>query len=389
MGRIYRQSKTGPWWGDWTDPNGKRHRRSLRTDDKAVARERLRGHELAATPQARGRRQRLSEALGDMIATLHDKAEATREMYREKGRRLIKTLGDPWVHEIDRDLISGYIAKRLNETDEEHGQASPHTISKELITLRRALRESHERGVLPTMPAFPRFSPRYVPREVWLTPDQFDRVCAELEPKRALWASLAALGGLRAGEIERQRWETLAERLMRVQGTKTERSKRTVPIAPALQHRLDQVPPAARRGRVVEPWGNVRRDLRAAVARANAAAAAAAELAGASAPEPIPFVSPNDLRRTFASWLAQNGVPLLVIATLLGHSSTRMVEKVYGRLSAKNMDDAIAVLPVFGEVRATTSFGPVGTMTTVCAEVPGSGRELSLQGETEDPATET
>jgi integrase len=134
------------------------------------------------------------------------------------------------------------------------------------------------------------------------------------------------------------------ERLMRVPGTKTDQSRRTIPIAPALEHRLDQVPPAKRRGPVVERWGNVRCDLRAAVRRANAAAAAA----GSQPPEPIPFVSPNDLRRTFASWLVQQGVPLLTVASLLGHNSTRMVEKVYGRLSAKNLDDAIAVLPAFG-----------------------------------------
>ncbi|MGH7179913.1 MAG: tyrosine-type recombinase/integrase, partial [Tepidisphaeraceae bacterium] len=56
---------------------------------------------------------------------------------------------------------------------------------------------------------------------------------------------------------------------------------------------------------------------------------------------------PNDLRRTFASWLVQQGVPLLTVATLMGHSSTRMVERVYGRLSKQNLDSAIALLPSF------------------------------------------
>lgn len=62
----------------------------------------------------------------------------------------------------------------------------------------------------------------------------------------------------------------------------------------------------------------------------------------------IRYVSPNDLRRTFASWLVQNGVPLHAVAKLLGHSSTRMVERGYAKLSQKNMDDAIAVPPAFG-----------------------------------------
>lgn len=352
MGTLYRRHDDGPWYGDFYTPEGKRVQRSLRTKDKTVAKERLRAAELSATPQARGRRQLLSEAIDHMITTtLHDKAEETREMYREKRARIAKSFGvqpgqDPPVHEVTRDALSTYIARRLNPDDEAHGQASPHTVSKELITIRKALREAHDRGVLRVMPPFPKFSPRYVPREIWLNEAQFDLLCAEIKPDRVLWASLAALGGMRAGEVERLQWSNAIERLMRVPGTKTNDARRTVPIAPALRYQLDQVPPASRRGKVVRPWGNVRRDLRAAVDRANRKLAAAAAEVGAE-PEIIPHVSPNDLRRTFASWLVQNGVPLLVVAKLLGHSSTRMVEKVYGQLSPKNMDEAIAVLPTF------------------------------------------
>lgn len=115
---------------------------------------------------------------------------------------------------------------------------------------------------------------------------------------------------------------------------------------------------AVRRAAVVEPWGNVRRDLRAAVARANRNDTAVAKGRRPLASRADPVHVPNDLRRTFASWLVQNDVPLLTVATLLGHSSTRMVEKVYGKLSAKNMDNAIAVLPAFG----------LATVTTVCAQ---------------------
>ena len=63
-------------------------------------------------------------------------------------------------------------------------------------------------------------------------------------------------------------------------------------------------------------WPNVRRDLAVACRHAG-----------------IPRVSPNDLRRTFASWLKQRGVDSMVVARLLGHSSTAMVERVYGRLN--------------------------------------------------------
>ncbi|MDB4962503.1 MAG: integrase family protein [Myxococcales bacterium] len=79
---------------------------------------------------------------------------------------------------------------------------------------------------------------------------------------------------------------------------------------------------------MVEPWGSITRDLTAACRRAG-----------------VPRVTCNDLRRTFSSWLVQKHVSLWVVATLLGHASTRMVELVYGRLDDAVLADAIARLP--------------------------------------------
>lgn len=351
MGRLYQRHKGGTFYGDYQTPEGKRVQRSLRTRDRAVAKERLRLAELGASPQARGRRQRLSDAIDTMIGTLHDKAEATREFYREKGRRILTSLGDPWIHEIDRDMLARYVKRRLDKADREHGRASTHTVAKELITVRRALREAVESGVLRAMPAFPRHSPKYKPRKTWLTPAQFEAVCTELKPERRLWAAIAALAGANLSEVEAIEWSDvfLAIDAMHVPGTKREARDRTVPLAPSLKHRLLEVDEKLRRGRVVRKWGNVRRDLRAAVRRANAAAAELAAERGEPAPEPIPFVSPNDLRRTFGSWLIQRGVPPMTIAVLMGHSSTRMVEQVYGKLAKGNLEAAIAMLPnLFG-----------------------------------------
>jgi len=353
MGRIFKRGAT--LWGYWVDEHGRRHRRSLRTADRAVARERLRAAELAATAKARRKPQRLSAAIEHMIVTTcHDKAEATREMYREKGRRIIATLGDVDINDIDRDMLTGYIATRLAVVEGKK-PVSPHTVQKELITIRRALREAVDRGALAAMPAVPRFSPKYKPRETWLTPDQFERLAAELEPGRELWAALAALGGMRAGEVERLRWPMVrfeANRI-KVPGTKTASSRREVPIAPALLERLRRAAGSGSGANlpVVEPWGNVRRDLAAACKRAG-----------------VPRVSPNDLRRTFASWLVQQGVPALTVATLMGHSSSRMVEMVYGKLSAEVLDTAIAALPA-----ATSLYTRRGEIGAIGATPDNSG----------------
>lgn len=356
MGRLYRRHAGGSYYGDYTTPEGKRVQRTLRTKDKAVAKERLRQAELAATPQARGRRQRLSEAIDYVITVMHDRAAATRSFYEQKGRRILTTLGDPFVQDITRDMLSSYVARRLSD-EEGHGNASPHTVQKELIVIRRALRESHARGVLPVMPPMPNHSPRYKPREVWLTPAEFSKVVQHLgrpgledegararrarrkqrrktrehvpTANRVLWVSVAALAGGSASEVESLDWKDvdLHKRRLKLRGEKRETRSRWVPIAPTLAALLEAAGPGAS-GRVVSPWGNVRRALHTACDNAG-----------------VKRVSPNDLRRTFASWLVQNDVPLLTVATLMGHSSTRMVEKVYGRLSQENLDDAIAAVP--------------------------------------------
>lgn len=71
---------------------------------------------------------------------------------------------------------------------------------------------------------------------------------------------------------------------------------------------------------------------------------AACEVAKVSPPATF-----HALRHTYASHLVQASVPLLFVASALGHGDTRMVEKHYGHLSPSHVADAIrAALPSFG-----------------------------------------
>jgi integrase len=59
----------------------------------------------------------------------------------------------------------------------------------------------------------------------------------------------------------------------------------------------------------------------------------------------------HQLRHTWASLSVMNGMPLLVVANNLGHTTTRMVESCYAHLAASYMDQAIAEgAPQFGMV---------------------------------------
>jgi integrase len=54
-----------------------------------------------------------------------------------------------------------------------------------------------------------------------------------------------------------------------------------------------------------------------------------------------PRINFHGLRHTWASHAVMNGVPLMVVAKNLGHSTTRMVEKHYGHLAPSYVADAI------------------------------------------------
>lgn len=71
--------------------------------------------------------------------------------------------------------------------------------------------------------------------------------------------------------------------------------------------------------------------------------------AACSAAKVNPPATFHALRHTYASHLVQEGVPLIFVASALGHRDTRMVEKHYGHLAPSHVADMIrAKLPSFG-----------------------------------------
>lgn len=84
---------------------------------------------------------------------------------------------------------------------------------------------------------------------------------------------------------------------------------------------------------VAGTWHNVRRDLRLACEKGR-----------------IDPVSPNDLRRTFASWLKQAGRDSMAVGKLLGHTSSRMVEMTYGHLDHRALAEAMKGLPKLDDI---------------------------------------
>ena len=223
-----------------------------------------------------------------------------------------KLLATLKAYDVDR-----YISERRAEG------AAENTISKELTALRASLKLARRAGLWAGDPATVcpiAFAPDYEPKKRALSVEELQKVLPELTPDRppqspswspppqsgprsaapsgttstppARRSSSAAPSALPAGARSR----SLATSSAPWSATPwTTQKALTVPCSPA--------------------GANVRRDLLDACERAG-----------------IDPVSPNDLRRTCATWLRAAGAPPDLIAPVMGHADSRMVKRVYGRL---------------------------------------------------------
>lgn len=360
------------YWASGYDRHGQRWRRSTKQRDRiaaqAVAAQIERELALDAD-QPRDEACTLAVALSLTIrhATKASRAEGTIEFLTTKARHLVRLIGDKKrCSRIELSDTMSYYHKRLDEG------ASPHTVSHELRVLVQALRRASKLGLYrplidPGMLKPDELRGAYVPRERWLPVPEYQALLVALDPERTkhsrsedrrdyviMWCST----GLRESELYglEPRDVDFASGVLHVRGTKTAKAKRTIPLTPTalevLERRKGKVPMFPR-------WTTCQRDLMLACLRIEAALNPTLEgpernamgrvvggkrnrVRPANAFDPV---SPNDLRRTFASWLAQAGVPLHHAAKLMGHGSTAMLERVYARLAPETLRAAVAMLP--------------------------------------------
>lgn|SRR5512138_29222 len=267
------------------------------------------------------------------------RSEKTTEFYRAKLAHLVRVLGRELpMSMVTAAKVSAYVRKRFDEG------AHPSSVNKELITLRQVLRYARRDGhfvgdIEAVMPI--NFDHEYQPRSTFLTPDEAWKLIKSQATKRkgvavsygVLCAARTAFflaTGARDGELGRARPEDadVSTWLVRLRGTKTTLSERQVPVVlPECRQLLvgALMTPCRPDGLLFGPWVNAVRDLALACQRAG-----------------VPRVTPNDLRRSHAHWLRAKGVEPALIGSVLGHTDSRMVERVYGRLQPTELRDVIA-----------------------------------------------
>lgn len=337
--RLFKDDKSPYWQCAFYDHEGQLLRKSTRCSDKKAAEAKAREWERdAADPDsARKKATSLKDVMEALVLLRQEQAKAGRKsqatvtFYQQKAGQWLRVLehaGDgraprqPFpLSRLSAAVIDAYISTRREDGVTES------TIAKELVCLRAALKLAKRRGlwagdIEAVMPVG--FSPEYKPKERFLTHEELQKLLGSLSPDRAARVAFIVATSACWGETERARREDISAAEGRpsevfLRGTKRELRRRTVPIVlefqrSLLQHALKYA--AGEKGALFCGWQNVRRDLHAACERVR-----------------ISPCSPNDLRRTFATWMRGEEVSLELISPVMGHVDTRMMERVYGRLT--------------------------------------------------------
>lgn len=325
----YRIKRRGRYYWLYGRVKGIRLDRSLKTTVKAEAEEIAKGIVRRTLETAFGVRvvkdinlKALMEKYGNYCADNNRRSTYLKKRFNV--RNILAYFGDVPLRAVTPERIESFKTTRRTSV-------SPATVNRDLSTLKHALGLAVSWGYLEASPAArvakfrePNGRVRYLTRR---EAEGLLKACSdELRPLVA-----AALNtGMRLGELLALDWShvDLQRRQIRVVDSKNNES-RVVPTNAVLYNTLSAI--QHREGAVfVSRYGRgynyVYNGFRAALARAR-----------------IKDFTFHDLRHTFASWLAMEGVPLSTIGRLLGHKTAQMTMR-YAHLSPDYLADVVELL---------------------------------------------
>lgn len=194
-------------------------------------------------------------------------------------------------------------------------KVTDYTIGKELTAMVSLLRFAKRSGCYPGDLEALRpidFEGKHKKGTRALTPEEFLLLVPQLTAGQLAFVCVCIALGCRRSEAFRVDAITEDASSVHIAGTKTEESDRVVPVLSTFRRLLAPARPHLPLPKAVN-W-NLNRDLweacdAAGIARCNC----------------------NDLRRTHASWLKEAGVDSDTVRRLLGHTTTELVDTVYGR----------------------------------------------------------
>ena len=310
------------WWED-----GKRHRHTLGTADKAEAERRLK--------QLRKPQGKTVQALWDTYRE-EKEGRSVVETMRWTGKALLPHFGHLEPDQIDLATCRDYTAKRRAKG---RSDGSIHT---ELGHLRTVLNWAAKRRHIAHAPYIERPA-KPEPKDRYLTREEAAKLLdgAAMHHIRLaiilLLATAARVEAIRELTWDRVDFDRGLIHLRDPADKAKRKGRATVPMNRSARVALEHARQAALTDYVIEwagmPVKSIRRGLETAARNAG--------LAGVSA---------HVLRHTSAVWLAEAGRPMAEIAQFLGHSNSRVTERVYARYSPDHLRAPAEVLEI-GTIR--------------------------------------
>ncbi len=264
-------------------------------------------------------RGRLAECLR---WSLHNRADQLRPWtisrdYDPRIQWLLKVFGDCPLSDLTFEHIT-HVAKKYGVRAGDDGLANT-TINKRLVFLRRALTEAHARGIIPSVPLFPKLRDDSRPKQDWLNQTQFKAMFEFIPDRWKTWVMLAWGTGSRRADLNAFRWSWIDLRNPFVDHLGNEISPgrfhrhtsktdpdgmRSVwlPLEMDLWEWLERIPKGMPHERVGGDW-----------IRSNQTITRACELAG------VPHVTPTGFRRSLIARLLSRGVSEEACRLWLGH----------------------------------------------------------------------
>lgn len=273
--------------------------------------------------------------------TIYDRQHVQKRVMSPSTRVCWKALG-PYFGEmaassLTQDAVDRYVTKRT--TGKLGRKVKPSTCRRELSTLCAALRHN-KIAVDVELPE------AGAPRDRWLRADEIQKLMQAAEgsrkadgklarAERFLWLALETAGRRSAVfdlTWDRVDFETGVVHLAVPGRRVTKKRRASVPMSRPLRKLLERAD-AERTG----PRSGAERVVGGSINAIAYMVEAVAKRAG------LPGVTPNVLRHTAATNMARRGVPLWLIAKVLGNS-VGMVEKVYAKHSPEDLQQAVGMI---------------------------------------------
>jgi len=320
---IYKRGKT--WWGR-LQRNNREQRWSLKTTDKATAERRYRAsvEELDATAWGEKPRHSYVKAEARFIAEhLPNIKPSSAARY---GVTLVNVLSEhlsgKMLHEITSEVMMEIEARRRKDG------VKPATIIRDLQCLSALMSHAVDLEWIETNPV-PAFLKRRQkrglkkgePRERYLSEDEERKLLAACAPDLAMTIALAIDTGLRRNELFSLTWPQVRfqDSIIRTTSETKSRRERPVPLPLRSAHNLAQLSRPQPLGYVlVNPDTGTRFFEREKGLENARRKAGIAQLVW------------HDLRRTAGCrWLQRDGMTMVQVSALLGHSSVTVTERHY------------------------------------------------------------